>query len=304
MRKKVLGVGEIVLDKVHKVSAFPEEGEKIIAQEVQLALGGPVPVALILLARLGVECTLVASIAADEAGKIVKAILVKEEVHLVAQKGVKTPVNTVLVNEVTGSRTIVKDTQKCDFLGAISAELVQSADGILCDRHEPAATFEALRVKRPQTFAIMDPSTDCSSGTLRLLKRMDFPIVPIETVRILFPQGTIKDGTKKLSLLLGKSIVVTMGKFGSAVCENDTFVIYPSFPVKVVDTLGAGDIFRGGFAFGILHGWNIHQCTQFANSVAALQCTKLGNSTAIPTKAEIITFQKSTICIAHSIPIL
>ena len=300
MKKKVLGIGEIVLDKVHQVTSFPQEGEKMLAQEIQLTLGGPVPAALVLLSRLGVECVLVASVADDEAGAILRNILTKEGVHVLAQKTKQTPVHTVLVNGKNGSRTIIKDVGVSGAIRRISKELVQSADAILCDRHEPMAMLGALRGKRAQTSAIMDPSIDCSEKTIDLLKKMDFPIIPIETLQILFPKKTIRESAKRMATLLGKPFVVTMGEFGSAVCENDVFVVHPSIPVKVVDTLGAGDIFRGGFTFGILQGWDIHRSVRFANSVAALQCTKLGNSTAIPTRNEIVAFQKSSVLLSNS----
>lgn len=299
MKKKVLGIGEVVIDKVHKLASFPEEGGKVLAQEVEKNLGGPVPAALILLARLGVDCVLSASVGEDESGSIVKKILEKEGVHLLKQTSENTPVHTVLVNAQTGSRTIIKDRKATGSLKNISNELICSMDAILCDRHEPHAVNEAIKNKRSQTPLIMDPSVDCSSQTVQLLKTVEFPIVPVEAVQMLFPHKSLKESTKKLSLLLEKHVVVTLGKYGSAVYENTIFTVHPTPSVKVVDTLGAGDIFRGGFAFGILNGWDIHRSVQFANNVAALQCTKLGNSNAIPTKFEIISFQKSITNSSH-----
>jgi len=299
MKKKVLGIGEIVLDKVHKISTFPREGEKVCAQEVEMTLGGPVPAGLIMLARLGVECALTASVADDEAGLIVRNILVKEGVHLLAQPTKQTPVHTVLVNSQTGSRTIIKDRKASGSVKSVSQELLQSADGILCDRHEPKAILNAIEMKRLSTSVILDPSVDCSAQTLQLLKKVTLPIVPIETIQLLFPKETIEMGAKKLSLLLNNSVVITLGKYGSAVCENNRFTIHQSPSVKVVDTLGAGDIFRGAFLFGVINQWDLHRSAQFANVAAALQCTKLGNSTAIPTKSEIISFQKSLVSLTH-----
>jgi sugar/nucleoside kinase (ribokinase family) len=95
-----------------------------------------------------------------------------------------------------------------------------------------------------------------------------------------------------------------MGEYGSGVWDNNSFTIHPSIPVKVVDTLGAGDIYRGGFAYGLLQRWNIHECAQFANIVAALQCTKRGNSTAIPTKSEILSIQKLPVHLSNSISLI
>ena len=295
MKKKVIGIGEIVLDKVHVLATFPPEGEKILAQEVSFSVGGPVPVGLILLARLGVECSLVASVADDEAGLLIKNILKREGVHLLAQKVSKTPLHTVLVNAETGSRTIIKDMPSANALRPLSRELVRSVDGILCDRHEPSSVLNALKDKKTSTPVLLDPSVDCSTQTIALLKNIELPIVPIETVFTLFPQESMEQGSQKLSILLQKTIVVTMGKFGSAVCSRNSFRIHPPVSVKVVDTLGAGDVFRGAFLYGMLKNWDIDRCVDFANAIAALQCTKLGNSTAIPTQSEIVAFQKNVV---------
>lgn len=301
MKKKVLGIGEVVLDKVHQILSFPDEGEKVTSSAIVHTLGGPVPSALILLSRLGMECTLAAVVADDDAGKIIRTILAKEGVRLIAQKSGRTRINTVLVNKKTGSRTIIKDTQKNDELESISGKLIQSPDCIVCDRHEPKAVLQALKDKRAKTSILMDPSIDTSPQTMELLKKMDVPIIPVETLALLFPKIKIQESAKKLSILLGKTTIVTMGRHGSAICNGDTFEACPPFPVEVVDSLGAGDIFRGGFAYGMLYGWNIRQCTEFANIVAALQCRRLGNSSAIPTKKEIMVFQKSVMRLSHSV---
>ncbi|MGD0165782.1 MAG: carbohydrate kinase family protein [Gaiellaceae bacterium] len=45
------------------------------------------------------------------------------------------------------------------------------------------------------------------------------------------------------------------------------------FPVEIVDSAGAGDSFRGGLVYGLLHGWSDEQTVRFASAVAALVCT-------------------------------
>jgi sulfofructose kinase len=46
------------------------------------------------------------------------------------------------------------------------------------------------------------------------------------------------------------------------------------FPVRVVDTAGAGDSFRGGLMYGMLQDWPDAECVRFATAVAALVCTR------------------------------
>lgn len=69
---------------------------------------------------------------------------------------------------------------------------------------------------------------------------------------------------------------------------NLTVRAYPPYPAqKVVDTTGAGDIFRAGMLFGLSQDWPIHQCLQFASAAGCLKCRSLGATTDVPTVAEI-----------------
>jgi sugar/nucleoside kinase (ribokinase family) len=59
------------------------------------------------------------------------------------------------------------------------------------------------------------------------------------------------------------------------------------FPVKVVDSAGAGDSFRGGIVYGMLRSWSDAECVRFANAVAALICTRAPGCVHPPALPEI-----------------
>jgi sulfofructose kinase len=63
----------------------------------------------------------------------------------------------------------------------------------------------------------------------------------------------------------------------------------PAFHVECVDSTGAGDAFRGGFAAGCLRDPNgaIGDVLVYANAVAALNCRALGARGGMPTAAEV-----------------
>jgi sugar/nucleoside kinase (ribokinase family) len=67
-------------------------------------------------------------------------------------------------------------------------------------------------------------------------------------------------------------------------------VSVPGFPVRVVDTTGAGDVFHGAFLFGLLRGWEGRDILTFANAVAALKCTQMGGRAGIPRMDEVRAF--------------
>jgi sulfofructose kinase len=59
----------------------------------------------------------------------------------------------------------------------------------------------------------------------------------------------------------------------------------PAYPVRCVDSTGAGDVFHAGFIYGMLLDWSLERPLRFANAAAALKCTQVGGRPGIPTVA-------------------
>jgi ribokinase len=88
-----------------------------------------------------------------------------------------------------------------------------------------------------------------------------------------------------------RNIVVKLGSRGVLLKqENETAIPVPGFPVKAVDTTGAGDAFNGAFAVGLLSGKSPVQSAKFANAVAAISVTRRGAQPSMPTRNEVETF--------------
>jgi len=64
--------------------------------------------------------------------------------------------------------------------------------------------------------------------------------------------------------------------------------LHPPYPCPgIVDTTGAGDIFRAGMLFGLDRGWPIPRCLQFASAAGCLACSSLGATAWVPSVEEI-----------------
>jgi sugar/nucleoside kinase (ribokinase family) len=61
----------------------------------------------------------------------------------------------------------------------------------------------------------------------------------------------------------------------------------PGIPVTTVDTTGAGDVFRGAFAYALLRGDEPRDVLRFANAAAAVSCTRVGAMNSVPSLADI-----------------
>ncbi len=84
------------------------------------------------------------------------------------------------------------------------------------------------------------------------------------------------------------TLVVTVGQLGAVALDGDRFLESPGFAVNAVDTTGAGDVFRGGFIYGLLHGWPIDRILRLANAAAAVACTRLGAMACVPSLDEVL----------------
>ena len=85
-------------------------------------------------------------------------------------------------------------------------------------------------------------------------------------------------------------VVVTRGEHGSYTVTGETAFATAAFPVAVVDTTGAGDVFHGAYLYGLLQGWDLVTTARFAGATAALKCTRLGGRAAIPGLPEVLAF--------------
>lgn len=93
---------------------------------------------------------------------------------------------------------------------------------------------------------------------------------PEEAARFLLSQGVGNVIAK-----LGGSGSISFGADGSAVSAA-------AYPIRAVDTTGAGDSFDAAYMLGVSLGWDTRSCAEFANTVAGLNCTRLGATAGVP----------------------
>lgn len=81
--------------------------------------------------------------------------------------------------------------------------------------------------------------------------------------------------------------IVKQGPKGVLAATQDERLEVPTFPVPVVNGLGAGDAFGGALVHGLLAGWGLREMVEFANVAGALVASELGCSTAMPSTTAV-----------------
>jgi sulfofructose kinase len=78
---QVLCIGVITVDTIALVDKYPAEDERVMAQSIIRAGGGPAAVAAVALARLGVSAAIAGTIGPDSDGDYVLEIFRREGVN-------------------------------------------------------------------------------------------------------------------------------------------------------------------------------------------------------------------------------
>ena len=86
-------------------------------------------------------------------------------------------------------------------------------------------------------------------------------------------------------------LLVKRGEDGVSIYKKDgSRTDVPGFPVEVLNVLGAGDAFAGGFLYGYLQGWDLYKACRMGNASGAQVVTKKGCANFMPTLEESLVF--------------
>jgi 5-dehydro-2-deoxygluconokinase len=120
--------------------------------------------------------------------------------------------------------------------------------------------------------------------------------VKIKNQQISSPEikGDIDNSINQLLSLGLEILIVKGGENGVSIYKsNSKRQDVPGFPVKILNVLGAGDAFAGGFIYGILKGWDLYKACRMGNASGAQVVTKRGCANFMPTIEESLKFIES-----------
>ena len=110
-----------------------------------------------------------------------------------------------------------------------------------------------------------------------LLGLVDFPVLSETFAPGLTGKSDLQDALREIQgLSAGNFACATLGRGGALVVFGDQTLRVHAPEVKAVDTTGAGDVFHGGFVFGIVSGWGLEETLRYATAAAATNCTAYG----------------------------
>ncbi len=292
----VVGFGLNSIDLLVVAAEHPKPDTKQRLERFARLPGGQAATAMVACRRLGWRARYIGSFGDDEHGALSRASLEEAGVDVTACRTVPGAANqfaVILVDARHGYRTVLwdRDARLAMQPGDVPQEAVTSGRILLVDCHDTAAATVAARYARASGMRTVIDVEAVRPGIDELLREIDILIAAAE-----FPSSLTgePDLRRALHLMARRypAVVVcaTLGAQGSLAVVEGREIRTPGFSVPVVDTTGAGDVFRAGFIAAWLlaeDAAEVEMLLAYANAVAALNCRALGARTAIPTRQEV-----------------
>jgi sulfofructose kinase len=294
----VVGVGLNATDTVIRLPHFPAFNSKTRVRSVERQAGGQVASALVACHRWGLRTRYVGSIGDDEAGEFQQRELEREgvEAHWLVVPGGRSQFAYILVDESTGERTILWGRDEALEMRPeqIEREWVERVRLLHVDGHDARAAAQAARWAREAGVPVTADMDNVYPGAEELLGSVDYLLGTAEFPARFLGEADLLKALPLLASRYGCRVAgATMGAQGALAWDGERFHYAPAFLVETVDTTGAGDIFHAGYVYGILAGWEIDACLEFACAAAALNSTRIGARGGIFPVEEILRFART-----------
>jgi len=284
----VLCVGHAAYDITMAVSRHVGADEKIQADAMQLAGGGPAANAAVAVARLGGCSAFCGYLGHDAFGDAHMAEFDAEGVDtlLIVRGTHATPVSAILAKP-DGARAVVNYKGDTPWLEpqAVDPSKV-SPKVILLDGHEPLLSVPLVEWARGRGIPTVLDAGSVHRGTKELALRVDYLVASARFARDWYGSDDMDAALRQLSEQAAH-VVITQGADGLLWAEDGQTGALPAFDVTVVDSTGAGDAFHGAFALGMARGMARDELLRFASAAGAIACTRLGARAGMPGTAEV-----------------
>src|SRR4030067_975604 len=195
----------------------------------------------------------------------------------------------IIVDGPTGERTILwnRDQRLMYRQGELRKGEVCSGKLLHLDGHDIHTALQCARWAREKGIPTVVDLDKMEPLTSELIKELDFIITSSRFPMLYTGISDQKKALFELQKHTSGFLWTTLGHEGVIALVNGEFLHVEGFKVDTLDTTGAGDVFHGGFIYGLLQHWELVEILRFANAVAALKCRDLGGRKGIPTLEEV-----------------
>ncbi len=267
-------VGLSTVDVVYSVEEFPPANSKIVARSQDVFAGGPATNASIAFGHLGGKSTLVTAVGRHPLASAIIGDLRQHSVQLIdLNPDFDQPpaISCVTVNR-NGERNVVSAnaTRVTAEPAEVNEAILEEASVVLVDGHFMQACQVWSKAARSRGIQVVLDGGSWKAGMDELVKTVDTAICSADFM----PPGCVTEHDV-LKFLLDhgvKNIAITKGAEPIRFMSNGSFGMVPVPQVRLVDTMGAGDIFHGAFCYFASNGSVFEEALRSTARVASESC--------------------------------
>lgn len=297
----VIVVGSLNMDLFIRVQRFLHPGETVIGRDFHTSFGGKGANQAYAIGKLGashIETVMIGCVGQDSFGNQMIANLqtVGVDTEAVLRRADVASGTALITLDANGQNQIVVASGANATLSAadVAAQVqrFQGAKAVVVQLETTMPAVErALRMGREAgALTILNPAPAALVPD-ELLRLCDYVIPNESEATQLTGVGVVNvdaaaAAARSLRSRGARNVLVTLGEKGVWLETEGFRGLVPTYTVKVVDTVGAGDTFIGGFVVGLVEGADVRRAARLGCAAAAIAVTRSGAQTSVPTREE------------------
>ncbi len=276
----LVGVGLNATDTLIPLAEYPARGSKTEYSNASVLPGGQVATTVVACQTWGLRTRYVGKLGDDNAARLHREAFDRAGVdaRLITMPGGVSPQSLILVDG-GGERTVLcrRDESMALKPEELKREWILNARILHVDGHETAAATRAASWAREAGIPVTADLDDTYPGVDDLIAKVDYLVVSKDFSCKLTKESNLESALRRMQARYNSKLcAATLGEAGVVAWNGRKLYHSAAYRIPVVDTTGAGDIFRAGFIYGLLLEWPMERVLDFACAAAAMNCTAVG----------------------------
>jgi len=285
----VIVFGSATADVIFRLPRLPRPGETVMGEAGVPLPGGKGLNQAIAAARDGAEVRFVGCVGQDAAGEMLRASLVDAGIDVASLRSTTEASGLAFVCvDAAGQNQIAVSAGANGSARAAQLQAIPHNATILMQMEVPHAQNALLIARGREAGARVVLNLAPAAALDRsVLGALDLLILNESEAAWLGRQLGREGDALALHEVLGIGVAVTMAERGAELATHAGVLRMPAFPVRVLDSTGAGDAWCGVMVAALDGGVPMDVAMRRANAAGGFACTRAGAAPSMPTTNEI-----------------